>query len=473
MLERWLAGLRPVTTATNGTRTISGARLFEEGAEFDPAFVYVGRTGDFFPSVGTDEVVAVNGNDVISFRDGDVNHTFNMILDAFDYYDEVERRINLAPLAKNPEQEIISAFEELLGPTFIMGKDYRIIACSRNFEDANVNKFWGAFASKGEPELNTIPLMRNSVIQTRVLSRQPSMLRFREPEAVPYDFGLANTYRKIDGSVIGHLIIASDRKITRFEFDIAQVMVDALNSLQARSGASASQDEAVEKGEILFANLLDDSEDARSVEVLGALYGINESTRLICLRIDNAGDYAGVLAGAIGRMAPQNVTVERNEGVAVLLWDTSAVEDKITPLCSWLSHQAPLRIGMSNPFTDLRNCAFAYGQALYATPSNQGVGIFADVAVDYLLTCSDARARQIARHPLVVELERADIAGGSQLVSTLREYLLCERSVKAAASRLFVHKNTVMYRIGQIKAYGLADLDDVGERNYLLLSLLV
>ena len=473
MLEKWLDDLSPVATVSRGSREIGGARLFEEGAEFDPAFVYVGRTGDFFPEGGTDEVMAMHGNDVISLRDGDVNHAFNMILDAFDYYDGIERRINLAPLSRNPEQEVVSAFEELLGPTFIMGRDYRIIACSRNFDGREVNRFWEPFVSRGEPELSTLPLMRDSAIQAKVLSRQPSMLRFREPEAAPYEYGLANTYRKADGSVIGHLVIASDCKITRFELDIAKVMIEALDSLQAHEGASASSEGAAEKGEILFSNLLDDGGDARSADVLGAIYGIGGSTPLVCLRIDDAGDYAGVLAGTVGRMALQSVAVERDGGMAVLLWGTAAERGNAEPLCAWLARQAPIRIGASNPFTGLGNCAYAYDQAVFAAARAQGLGMFADYAADYLLTCNDALSRRAARHPLVAALERADEEGGSQLAATLREYLLCERSVKAASGRLFVHKNTVMYRIGQVKALGMADLDDVVERNYLLLSLIV
>ena len=284
MLERWLAPYHPISEIVEGKRTIGGARLFEESPQFGPDFLYVGQTRDFFKDSTSSCVMMMHRNDVISVESFDLNAVFNQVLLAFEFYNDIERRLMSASLKQHPEQEVISTVEKLLGPTFIMKRDFRILACSQNFNGQHVNRFWDHFVQNREASLDSLETMRTSVVINEVLNRQPSMLEFREPEAAPFDFGLANTYRRQDGSVIGHLIIASDRATTPFEHDIAAIIMEALEAAQSIGTANAQPALAGIGGDALLANLLSGA-DPYSARMLAVLTGIKAATPLRILAV--------------------------------------------------------------------------------------------------------------------------------------------------------------------------------------------
>jgi hypothetical protein len=73
-------------------------------------------------------------------------------------------------------------------------------------------------------------------------------------------------------------------------------------------------------------------------------------------------------------------------------------------------------------------------------------------------------------HPALTMLKKYDEKHQSALYSTLYEYLRLERNVVATAKHMFIHRNSMVYRLQRLgKLLGL-DLDDVNVRMYLLLS---
>ena len=88
-----------------------------------------------------------------------------------------------------------------------------------------------------------------------------------------------------------------------------------------------------------------------------------------------------------------------------------------------------------------------------------------------LLPATDALERAAAaaaRDPLAVDesrrrllpLRRADAERGSDLELTLRTYYECGASVSQTAQALFLHRNSVRYRLDRVRALLGADIDD-------------
>lgn len=81
----------------------------------------------------------------------------------------------------------------------------------------------------------------------------------------------------------------------------------------------------------------------------------------------------------------------------------------------------------------------------------------------------EALCRSAARDPslsdrarrLLLPLERADVERGSRLRETLQAYYQCSGSVARTAERLFLHRNSVRYRLDHIRALLGCDIDDV------------
>lgn len=75
---------------------------------------------------------------------------------------------------------------------------------------------------------------------------------------------------------------------------------------------------------------------------------------------------------------------------------------------------------------------------------------------------SDSRISALAAH---------DQSSGTEYVRTLEMYLKCERRLNETASRLYVHRNTLLYRIGRIKDMLDCDLENPETRLRLLFSI--
>lgn len=74
-----------------------------------------------------------------------------------------------------------------------------------------------------------------------------------------------------------------------------------------------------------------------------------------------------------------------------------------------------------------------------------------------------ARRPRLLRGP-VHRLAELDAAGGSRYLETLRAYFDARQDVVGAARSLYLHRNTVRYRLGRIRTLTGLDLDDHADR---------
>ena len=98
---------------------------------------------------------------------------------------------------------------------------------------------------------------------------------------------------------------------------------------------------------------------------------------------------------------------------------------------------------------------------------------FPRIAVEYLLSERSIFDRKNGRSPKIIRLEKYDQANHTDLTETLKYYLYYERSVKKTSAKLYIHKNTVVYRINMLREMFGLDLEDDRERQYILLSLML
>ena len=77
----------------------------------------------------------------------------------------------------------------------------------------------------------------------------------------------------------------------------------------------------------------------------------------------------------------------------------------------------------------------------------------------------------MACHPSVVRLLREDMRNGTEHMKTFNIYLDNERSLVNAARQLYVHRNTLVYRINKILELIGDDMEDVYTRDYMKLSI--
>ena len=75
------------------------------------------------------------------------------------------------------------------------------------------------------------------------------------------------------------------------------------------------------------------------------------------------------------------------------------------------------------------------------------------------------------RERLLGPLREYDDRHNAELLATLRWFLACDGSWSACASRMYVHVNTVRYRIGRVEALTGRDLSALADRVDFYLAL--
>jgi len=76
-------------------------------------------------------------------------------------------------------------------------------------------------------------------------------------------------------------------------------------------------------------------------------------------------------------------------------------------------------------------------------------------------------------HPAVITLREHDLTHAVQLLPTLSAYLKNDRDALKTAAELYVHRNTLTYRMKRILELCPLDLDDFNVRHRLLESILI
>jgi DNA-binding PucR family transcriptional regulator len=97
-------------------------------------------------------------------------------------------------------------------------------------------------------------------------------------------------------------------------------------------------------------------------------------------------------------------------------------------------------------------------------------GSFADTH-ERLLDSVPAPVLRSFRERLLGPLAEYDARHHAELLPTLRSFLACDGSWSACASRMYVHVNTVRYRIGRIEALTGRDLSALPDRVDFFLAL--
>ncbi|MFD8494805.1 PucR family transcriptional regulator [Amycolatopsis sp. NPDC059657] len=123
----------------------------------------------------------------------------------------------------------------------------------------------------------------------------------------------------------------------------------------------------------------------------------------------------------------------------------------------------PLAVGMSKPFTGLAEIPDALSRARVARLSlpagTPGVAVFGDSPVTTLVAGAPAMTREVVRASLsgvlVLPAQERKV-----LLDTLAAWFAGHGSAKQAADRLFVHPNTVRYRLRRVQELTKRDLTD-------------
>ena len=151
---------------------------------------------------------------------------------------------------------------------------------------------------------------------------------------------------------------------------------------------------------------------------------------------------------------------------------SDAMVEKVSKICEKYSIVG----AVSNPFHRIEQAPDYYQQALatidLARSQFPVTGFFrwSQYAVQSFFNNMDESSIIAFTHPAILKLANYDKTHGTELMKSLKYYLLHDHNLTTASKKLFIHRNSLLNRINKIRNLVLIDINDSKEQLYLIMS---
>lgn len=165
------------------------------------------------------------------------------------------------------------------------------------------------------------------------------------------------------------------------------------------------------------------------------------------------------------------------EGYAVII---NGINEKEWELLSAAAEKKEILIGVSDIFSNIKDTKMNFRNAQYALryagirKINSGIAKFDNFKLSHLISMAKEHL-DLSTFALncIDEIEQYDIKNHSEYLNTLRTFLQSNRDIDEMSKTLFVHKNTVLYRIKRLEELFHINLHDGYQNASLVCSLLI
>lgn len=176
-----------------------------------------------------------------------------------------------------------------------------------------------------------------------------------------------------------------------------------------------------------------------------------------------------------------HVTYHKNGIVAMIpLKEHTEIDYELSETLNDFTEKEHVRIGISNSFSNIENFASHYEQAYVALELGQKLNPDESICryLDYQVFDLFSEVKNpdlLGRfcHPALVTLRQYDHQNNTQLYETLCIYLDKGCSIKLTSESLYIHRNSLVYRINRIVELCHINLEDVNTLFLLRLSFLI
>lgn len=472
ILAEWLNKYQPRLKISDGTADICGVRFMAgEPREFSHDHVFIGRADEAFSDISfIGSTMLVHGYDFIFVTSPNTEEIINEVLAAFDYYNNWESNLWGASSSDVAMQHMIDISDEVFGyPARIMDFDGNILAISSMYNAEGASERW-----KNMYETRVVQI---SNIGTPVITSEGEVLPEWEPKPRQYYtegkslIYIASIIKVDDEPMVTLLIEETNGKFSTAHCQLAAIFCDVLTAqLTKRRAYQVIRSRA----SILSGLLSGEMPDAKQIAQLNSQVG-NPPFALIdirCIQANTPLMRKGGMLTLLRHASIVNISIISSEDIVSIV--QYEMLERFLRTIEQLINSRSYTVGISLPFQTWIDIPIRYKQAVFALlQGRQVAGVYhcKDYAFDHMVsTIRDFNYELELSHPALTILQEYDLAQNAELFETLYQYLTHERNITTTAKALFIHRNSLIYRINRIHELTKTDLDNPDERTFILLS---
>ncbi|MGX8714380.1 MAG: PucR family transcriptional regulator [Lachnospiraceae bacterium] len=428
-------------------------------------------------------VVCKADEDYILIRDMSVSAAAEILQGVFDYYDDWDYSIREDAAELNFQKIIDRSWHIFRNPMVLLDANWNVLALSSRYGEDDLDAEWKHLKRYGASSMDVYLYMRSD--QLNNYNREGVQYFHMSNPALTNCLSSLIIYK---GMICGRVnVLETDRKLNRGDVQNLEYLIHVLSLYIGR------------------ADMKDNGESNTLSVMHNLLEGRIEDEDLIRKRMEYMGWKDGEDTFYVLVISPKDTDRDRdtlaplrNQLLRQLIYsDVSLIEDNLVIVLNKesdeigqirnLLHEDSSHLfyaARSLDFYDIRMARYFYKQARFAlwtywrkqknemdTINDNPIIRFYDYAIEYIILKNKASQLLMACHPSVVRLLREDLRNGTEHMKTFNIYLDNERSLVNAARQLYVHRNTLVYRINKILELIGDDMEDVYTRDYMKLSI--
>ena len=459
-----LSEFDPEMHLTAGERCIRGVRPLLPETAVRPDMLYVAAVPG--------GAACTCGEERMTLRTDDTARVISAILDVFEDLQEWQRALDAAAEQGSTVQRFLDLSSDVLPfPTVITDPFGNVVGRSGAFAAQTVDRFWqGAVRDRHAASPVFSAALRGE-------NGEPAEEWSATPKIYVTDENrIIGAHLCLNGEMVGYMVMVEyGRRLTQGTCQLAETLCAAIARALDVQGENAELCTAMTMAENFFRG--------RPVDLQLLWERVTRAARrdeedlelvlfhsLLHTHLSFLNSFAYRLAGG---PEPCFSLVFRSSVAAVICVDR---EEAFLASVRDTMPDDQLICGVSLQFSTVDAMQKAMGQAALALRSGPQTAGTVSRCVDYAYTylvdklAGDSAFGTELLHPGLARLKKYDEKHGTQFYETLYAYLSNERNVVATARSLFIHRNSMIYRLQRIRELLQTDLDDPRMRSYLLLS---
>lgn len=422
------------------------------------------------------DVICNGEGDSIRIKDMQISEAFEIVQFVFDFYEDCYSEIVEQIKSRNYQEAINQCWSIFHNPIVLFDGNCRVLGITEQYTADELDEEWRYLSTYGYSSLNAIRYMKFQQ-PTKDFTRT-GMQRFDFDGDLTYSGMTYSLY--FNEALCGRLnLMEKDRALNPGDYQLLDSLADILK-LHLAEQVGTSEDHSNTN---LFYSLLDGlhvNEEQLEIQLSYQQWKKDDLYQVYVVQLntqDSDKEMMTILAHTLTQYMDYCAIIQRYPNI-VIICDLS--QYKGAPPEESLIQLARVdgnKISCSLPRSGIYNIHHLLDQALASlsygklqTP-DKTFHTFYQHAMDYIIEAKSLSECIQASHPDVLELWKRRRSSHDYMFDTLKSYLNNERSLVNTAQALFVHRNTLVYRVKKLTEYLHYDLDDVYTRDYMKLSI--
>ena len=420
--------------------------------------------------VGKDAICNGEG-DYVRLKDISASQAFEIIQCVFDFYDDWNTDIMEAVSRMDYQQAIDESWHIFHNPVLLLDANCKALAMSAQYGEDEVDEEWKHLSENGFLSAGSFRYLREAGMGKE--SSQPESVSVIRGGGGGVSMGWMSGKLLENGTLLGRLnVLELERKFNTGDAQLLQYLISLLTPSLSRRN---ERDERFSSKNVFWEMICKNwvSQEAIDRQLAYMNWEREDYFRIFLL----AGEVNLVLAAnLISSYLPQASLMKTGDKIVVIVDENQLEENQVKLRLADILKQKNIRTGVSLAVRGIGNLHAVYRQAEAALkfgaeeqPEDRYFRFY-DCAMDFIVENSEPEELVCACQPDIRRLWEEE-GGEDGQIRILKSYLENERSLVKTAAALFVHRNTLVYRVKKLLEALEYSLEEDYTRDYMKLSI--